>query len=214
MVRVLGLHGSSGHPAAIRAFIESIGLEEDVQCPQGPFADVPALASCDAPALGPADAPALGPAQVQGFTFFRRNADFSIPEESLLGLARDSLEPGGVASLPPGEPPLLVGYSSGAIYATALLAVAPQCFAGAILLRPQVIRDDFIFPPLPSLPVLILSGLHDARRQPHHAPRLANQLEAAGAVVTHHVLDVGHAIDPGGLDMRLARTWLGDAGWG
>jgi phospholipase/carboxylesterase len=103
---------------------------------------------------------------------------------------------------------LAVGYSSGAIFATALLAVAPQLFVGAILLRPQVIAEDFVFPKLSKKPVLIISGLYDSRRQPHHALRLAEQLSAAGAHVTHHALEAGHGWAPDNSDLTLAGSWM------
>ncbi len=184
MVTVLGLHGSSGRPASISSIIDALDLQAEVHCPQGRFADG------------------------TGFTFFRRNPDFSIPQELLLELARESFAPDGFAGLQDEEPLALVGYSSGAVFATAQLAVAPQRIAGAILLRPQVLAEDFLFPALNGAPVLLLSGLRDPRRKPHHATMLAAQLQKAGARVTHHALDTGH--EPAPEDVSLARAWIAD----
>ncbi len=184
MLRVLGLHGSSGHPESIKRFVRELRLPLEVHCPKGSFADG------------------------TGFTFFRRNADFSIPADDLLDLARKSVSRGGFLADHAAGDVLLVGFSSGAIFATALLAVSPACFAGAILLRPQPIREDFAFPDLACKPILIISGAHDVRRQPSHAARLADQLSDAHASITHRVLDVGHDIASDGSDHSLASAWL------
>ncbi|HEY9012770.1 MAG TPA: prolyl oligopeptidase family serine peptidase [Devosia sp.] len=103
---------------------------------------------------------------------------------------------------------MLVGYSSGAVFGAALLSVAPERFAGAVLLRPQAISDDFKFPDLKGKPLLVISGLHDDRRQPWHAAQLVDQLAAADASVTHHTLDAGHGWAPEDLDFVLARAWM------
>jgi phospholipase/carboxylesterase len=184
VLKVLGLHGSSGHPESIERFVRELRFPLDASCPKGPFADG------------------------AGFTFFRRDADFGIPADDLLDLARNSLTPGGLLADYVNDTLLLVGFSSGAIFATALLAVSPACFAGAILLRPQPIREDFAFPELSLKPILIISGAHDVRRQPWHAAQLSDQLSDAHASVTHHVLDVGHGIASDGSDHSLASAWL------
>jgi phospholipase/carboxylesterase len=180
MLRILGLHGSSGHPAFMRDFTDRLAPDMTALLPQGQFADG------------------------EGFTFFRRRADFSIPEAELLGLAREAVSPSGF--VPASAPMLAIGYSSGAIFATALLATAPQRFAGAILLRPQPISEDFAFPDLSGKPVLILSGLQDIRRQPQHAPELEAQLRRGGAEVTHHALEAGHGLAED--DARIAAAWM------
>lgn len=187
MFAILGLHGSSGQPAFIRKFVERLAPEVPSYCPQGTFSDG------------------------DGFTFFKRRPDFSIPEEKLLELAGASIAAGGLVSEFGSQTMLAVGYSSGAIFATGLLAVAPHLFVGAILLRPQAISEDFVFPDLSGKPVLILSGRHDSRRQPHHALQLAEQLSQAGADVTHHVLEAGHGLAPDDADLTLAASWMATA---
>lgn len=186
MYSILGLHGSSGHPAFIQSFIDRLAPDCPSCCPRGTFADG------------------------EGFTFFKRNPDFSIPINELLDLAKDSVGPLGFASQVTSAKILAVGYSSGAIFASGQLAVAPRLFVGAILLRPQVIADDFNFPELLGKPVLIISGLHDTRRQPHHALQLTQQLRHAGANVTHHALEAGHGWASDDLDFTLARTWMAE----
>jgi phospholipase/carboxylesterase len=186
MFSILGLHGSHGHPDVIRSFAEKLTPDITCHCPRGSFADG------------------------EGFTFFRRNADFSIPVEPLLDIAGDSLAPSGFLSALGAEPLLALGYSSGAIFATALIAIAPSRFSGAILLRPQVISQTFVFPNLSGKPVLIISGLSDTRRKPEHAILLAEQLSNAGADVTHHAIDAGHALAPDDANVLLCRSWMSE----
>lgn len=183
---ILGLHGSSGHPAFIESFIARLAPDSPAFCPRGTFADG------------------------DGFTFFRRRPDFSIPAGELMELARQAVSPAGILGEYGGEVMLAVGYSSGAIFASALLAAAPQRFAGAILLRPQVIAEDFEFPDLFGKPVLVISGLHDTRRQPHHALQLVQQLAAAGADVGHRTLEAVHALAADDSDLAIAREWMAE----
>lgn len=183
MIGILGLHGSASHPASISEFAARLARGRPCCTPRGTFADG------------------------EGFTFFRRRPDFSIPAGELIDLARQSLSPDGVAACGLSDM-LLVGYSSGAIFSTALLSAAPDSFVGGVLLRPQPISDEFSFPDLSGKPILIISAAHDARRKPWHATRLAEQLVAANALVTHHTLDAGHEWAPDDLDFVLARLWM------
>ncbi len=111
----------------------------------------------------------------------------------------------------PHQRPLLVGYSSGAVFAAALVHQQPALFGGGILLRPQTPFNEtsgIAWPSLASLPFLLLSGAKDHRRATEDAPCLARQLAEAGASVTHHRLDTGHAWEQNGLDTKLSREWL------
>ncbi|WP_426130818.1 alpha/beta hydrolase [Pararhizobium sp. PWRC1-1] len=184
MIGILGLHGSSQHPAFISEFLVRLAPERQYRSPKGPFADG------------------------DGFTFFKRRTDRSIPLDEIMALARQGVSADGFVTVSGLAEILLVGYSSGAIFSSALLAVAPERFVGAILLRPQPISDDFTFPELSGKPVLIISGLHDERREPQHASRIAEQLTDANAALTHHQLDAGHAWSPDNRDLLIARTWL------
>jgi phospholipase/carboxylesterase len=143
-----------------------------------------------------------------GFAFFHRRPDRSIDEADLTaripplaGLIAAASEDHGFA-----RPPVIIGYSNGAIMAAALLLTHPTLFVGGILLRPlSPFLDD---PPvrLDSMPVLILDGEKDSRRLPGDGAQLAKRLIQAGAAVTHQVLPVGHAITE--MDERIARDWL------
>lgn len=143
-----------------------------------------------------------------GFAFFHRFPDRSIDEVDVS--ARTPVLADFVESCRAryglAIPPIAVGYSNGAIMTAALLTTRPTLLAGAILFRPlSPFTSD---PPLPlnGIPVLIIDGEKDSRRSPGDGARLAKRLQGAGAMVTHHVLPVGHTISD--MDVPLARTWL------
>lgn len=143
-----------------------------------------------------------------GFAFFHRLPDRTIDEADisarvpvLAAFIETCCARYGLAG-----PPIAVGYSNGAIMAAALLLTRPTLLAGAILFRPlSPFAND---PPtrLNGIPVLIVDGTSDSRRSPGDGARLADRLRGVGAIVTHHVLPVGHAIS--NIDVPLARTWL------
>jgi phospholipase/carboxylesterase len=143
-----------------------------------------------------------------GFAFFHRRPDRSIDEPDL---AERILPLAGVIAEAAADhgfvkPPIVVGFSNGAIMAAALLLTDPTLFAGGILLRPlSPFLDD---PPvrLDDTPILILDGAKDSRRLPGDGAQLAKRLIRTGAMVTHEVLPVGHAITK--IDERIARDWL------
>ncbi len=143
-----------------------------------------------------------------GYAFFRRFADRSIDEQSILTqvpiLAVFLVDVCKRHSLR--ERPVLVGYSNGAIMAAALISIYPDLAAGAVLLRPL---SPFATPActrLPGTPVLIIDGSMDDRRMPDDGCRLAEQMKTAGASVTHHQLATGHAMTEA--DCALVREWL------
>lgn len=143
-----------------------------------------------------------------GYSFFQRRSDHGIDAAALVDLAGawHSRHSGGL--LPTDRRLVLVGYSSGAIFAEALLATMPDRFAAAILLRPEPLARDFLFPPLARRPILLLAGRDDDRRAPEAAATLAAQLVAAGASVTFHVLEAGHGWAAEDEDARLSQSWL------
>jgi phospholipase/carboxylesterase len=143
-----------------------------------------------------------------GFAFFHRFPDRTIDEADIVTRApilADFIE---TCCIRYGltMAPIAVGYSNGAIMAAALLLTRPALLAGAILFRPLSPFGTNPPAPLNGIPVLIVDGARDSRRSPGDGARLANQLRAAAATVTHHVLPVGHAISD--MDMPLTRTWL------
>jgi phospholipase/carboxylesterase len=102
--------------------------------------------------------------------------------------------------------PIAIGFSNGAIMAAALLLAHPGLLAGAILFRPLSPFTHDLPRRLDSTPVLITDGEKDSRRLPGDGLRLAERLVLAGALVTHHVLPVGHSI--AAEDKRIASEWL------
>jgi phospholipase/carboxylesterase len=143
-----------------------------------------------------------------GFAFFHRRPDRSIDEADLS------------ARIPPlaafieaagteygfAKPPVVIGFSNGAIMAGALLLTHPDLFSAGILFRPLSPFIEDRPDRLDAKPVLIIDGEKDNRRSPGDGARLARRLTRAGATVTHHVLPVGHAITDH--DRRIARDWL------
>ena len=97
----------------------------------------------------------------EGYAFFRRNPDRTLDEtdlkhgaaaiQRLLEGLRDAYS----------EPPILLGYSNGAIAAAAAVLDGPDLSAGAILLRPLSPFPGRVFPPLNKYPVLLVSGEGD-----------------------------------------------------
>lgn len=152
-----------------------------------------------------------GPLNIDGgFAFFHRFPDRTIDESDIL--ARVPVLASFIESCCTryalGMPPIVVGYSNGAIMAAALLLTRSVLLAGAILFRP--LSPFGIDPParLKGIPILIVDGKRDSRRSAGDGARLANRLRDAEATVSYYVLPVGHAISD--LDIPLARMWLKD----
>lgn len=184
MVTLLALHGSSRDETDLADFCGRIAPGARLVAPRGAFAEG------------------------SGYTFFRRRADRSIDSVETIALAARWLSENAADFPPEPEQIILAGYSSGAIFAEALLSVMPGGFAGAILLRPEPLAADFVFPDMSGKPVLVIAGRHDERRRPDDAARLAAQLEIARAKVTLHELNAGHGWAPDDEDILLARSWL------
>lgn len=143
-----------------------------------------------------------------GWAFFRRHPDRTLDTGDLAlraghlgGFVAEAVMRHGLA-----RPPVLAGFSNGAIMAAALLALRPGLAAGAILMRPKPPWPEQAFPRLDGLPVLILAGARDERRDPEDAPVLARQLTAAGAAVTACLLPTGHGETQA--DRVFAADWL------
>lgn len=102
--------------------------------------------------------------------------------------------------------PLAVGFSNGAIMAAVLFLAHPGTLAGAILFRPLSPFTRDLPHRIDRTSVLILDGENDSRRSPGDGLRLAERLVRAGALVTHHILPVGHSLTAE--DERIASLWL------
>jgi phospholipase/carboxylesterase len=143
-----------------------------------------------------------------GYAFFRRHEDRSVDEDNLLAQASILADfiVGVSARHGHSDPPILVGFSNGAIMAAALVLLYPELTAGAALLRPLPPFAEPVPSQLPDTPILIIDGSHDERRKADDGRRLAEHLIRAGADVAHHQLGTGHA--PTDADHRLIRKWL------
>jgi phospholipase/carboxylesterase len=143
-----------------------------------------------------------------GFAFFHRRPDRSI-DEADLGARIPPLAAfveAASAEYDFAKPPVVIGFSNGAIMAAALLLTQPALFSAGILFRPLSPFFEDRPDRLGAKPVLIIDGEKDSRRSPGDGAMLAKRLTRAGAIVTHHLLPVGHAITE--QDRRIARDWL------
>jgi phospholipase/carboxylesterase len=140
--------------------------------------------------------------------FFRRLAEGVFDETDVRARALELAEFVAEARVAYGlEAPLALGFSNGANIAAALLWLRPETLAGAVLIRAMVPLSTAPEGDLRGKPVLILSGAMDPIVPADNAARLARQLTAAGASVTHEGFPAGHALSQA--DVTLAREWLG-----
>lgn len=184
MLTILALHGSGRDETDLIEFCRHLAPEAYIRTPRGSFA------------------------QADGFTFVRRQPDRSIAAAEVVKLATDWILHEFETPVGKSEAVIAVGYSSGAIFAEALLAVAPDMFAAAILLRPEPLASGFCFPRMSAKPILIVAGKRDERRLNNDASVLAEQLHEAGAGVSLHVIDAGHGWAQDDKDIVVARSWL------
>ncbi|MDF3605970.1 VOC family protein [Paracoccus sp. DMF-8] len=98
----------------------------------------------------------------------------------------------------------VLGYSNGANFAAALMALHPGLIRRAILLRALAALDDLPAVDLSGTDVLLLTGATDPYTK--GTPRLRDWLVASGAQVEPHELTAGHGPTP--QDEALARDWL------
>lgn len=102
---------------------------------------------------------------------------------------------------------ICLGFSNGANFAAAVMALYPAAIRRAILLRSTPVLDPLPAADLRGADVLMLSG--DTDPYGSAAPVLEGWLREQGARVEHHVLSSGHEL--GSADVELAREWLLDA---
>jgi phospholipase/carboxylesterase len=190
VMTLLILHGASRDETDLASFAGQIAPDAHVIAPRGTFPDG------------------------SGYTFFRRRSDRSIDSAEVVTLAEEWLGRNAETLLPASGEVVIVGYSSGAIFAVALMSVMPGRFSGAVLLRPEPLAKEFTFRDMPGMPVIILAGRHDERRQSDDAARLAAQLGSAGAKVKLHTLDTGHGWATQDEDAVLVRSWFAGVGGG
>jgi len=141
--------------------------------------------------------------------FFRRLAEGVFDEEDLarrteeladfIGAAREEyrLRDRSVVA---------VGFSNGANIAGSLLLRRPEVLDGAILFRAMVPFVPDKPPPLEGKPVYLGAGRADPIVHTTESERWATMLRAAGAEVTLHWSEMGHALSQEDID--AAREWL------
>lgn len=146
----------------------------------------------------------------EAFTFFRRRADRSIDNANLESRSHELASFLAAIAEANQAAPLLIGFSSGAVTAAALLTSHPDLVAGAVLLRPEPPYGSRAFQPLAKRPILLISGDHDPRRRKSDAATLADLLKAANAEVELHNIPCAHAMEA--QDIELTRAWLSRRG--
>ena len=99
-----------------------------------------------------------------------------------------------------------VGYSNGANIAAAVMLLAPEVLAGAVLLRAMVPLRPEKMPDLHAKPVFISAGRRDPISVPAQAEALTALLTSAGALVTLNWAETGHALEAS--ELARAGPWL------
>lgn len=143
-----------------------------------------------------------------GFAFFRRNPDRSLDysdlerqTDRLCRFIAMAIETKLLA-----QPPVLVGFSNGAIMAASILQRQFGLAASAILMRPLSPAPEAEFRPMLNLPILITAGEHDQRREPADAELVRQQFANAGADVSALVLPTAHDLHQD--EAEIIRDWL------
>jgi len=98
----------------------------------------------------------------------------------------------------------VLGYSNGANFAAAVMALYPDAIGQAALLRPRLVLEDLPKVDLSNLTLLTLAGAQDPDAD--QAQGLAEWMAARGAQVTAQVVQAGHAW--GKDDLRAAKDWI------
>jgi phospholipase/carboxylesterase len=143
-----------------------------------------------------------------GFAFFRRNPDRTLDYDDLRRQTDKVCafieKAAGIGLLK--QPPLLLGYSNGAIMAASVLHQRHRLVAGAVLQRPLTPAPDEAFSPMPGMPILIVAGADDDRRDPGDAVLMTQQFMECGADVSSHVLATGHGLHE--TETAMIANWI------
>lgn len=99
----------------------------------------------------------------------------------------------------------VLGYSNGANFAGAVMALYPGLIRRAILMRPMAVLEDLPQVDLGGTRVLSLAGARDPYGA--HAPALNDWLRASGADLDARIVPAGHELAAADLD--AAAGWLG-----
>ncbi len=98
----------------------------------------------------------------------------------------------------------VLGYSNGANFAAAIMALYPGLIRRAVLIRPMAVLDDLPQVDLRRTAVLSLSGARDPYGS--YAPALNDWLAGCGADLDARVIAAGHELSPA--DLTAAQDWL------
>jgi phospholipase/carboxylesterase/glyoxalase family protein len=104
---------------------------------------------------------------------------------------------------------LAVGYSNGANIASSLMLTHPHVLTGGVLFRPMVSVNPAAPPDLHESKILLAAGRRDPIVSPGETERLSELLTEAGATVSTHWHNGGHAL--GRDDIDAAAKWI--AAW-
>ena len=104
------------------------------------------------------------------------------------------------------EKMVAIGYSNGANIAASTLLLRPNVLHAAVLFRAMVPIIPDPLPALPTVRVLICAGNQDQIIASAEAERLVQLLRTCGATVSLELLNAGHGLTDG--DMQIARAWL------
>lgn len=99
-----------------------------------------------------------------------------------------------------------IGFSNGANFIAAVMALHPETISRAILFRPMQVLEALPKTDLHGKQVLFLSGTQDPFA--FAAPALEKWLRDSGAEVEAHAIDAGHELTEQDLD--LAQKWLAE----
>jgi predicted esterase len=99
-----------------------------------------------------------------------------------------------------------VGYSNGANITSSMLLRRPTVLRSAVLLRPMVPFEPISLPDLTGVRIWIGGGKEDMIIPRENTERLAAILSDAGAEVTAHFFDGGHALT--NVELVLVQRWL------
>lgn len=149
-----------------------------------------------------------GRSNEEGVTrFFRRLSMTSFDQDDIRAEAAafDAFINGAITAyeLDP-ERITVLGYSNGANFAGAVMALYPGLLRRAILIRPMAVLEDLPETDLTGTKVLTLAGAHDPYGA--YAPRLNDWLRASGADLDDRTIPAGHELAQA--DLAAAQDWL------
>mgnify|MGYP003788590333 FL=1 len=98
----------------------------------------------------------------------------------------------------------VMGYSNGANFAGAVMALAPGLIRRAILMRPMLVLEQPPQVDLAGVRVLTLTGTRDPYGT--HAPALNDWLTASGAELDARAVEAGHELSQD--DLTAAHDWM------